>query len=387
MSTEESAGPEEAPALPRTTGHRIIHGDARRMTEVEDGTVHLVVTSPPYPMITMWDAQFARLEPAAGQALAEGDGLGAFEYMHALLDEVWRECRRVLVPGGLLCINIGDAVRTLAGEFRLYPNHSRILRACGELGFRPLPPILWYKPANSPTKFMGSGMLPPGAYVTLEHEYVLLLRNGPPRRFPSAGEKRRRRASALFWEERNRWFSNFWELRGIRQKMGREDARMRSGAFPFELPFRLIQMFSLIGDTVLDPFLGVGTTLRAAAVSGRNSAGYELDAGLAEAAERALVSSLEEDRERMRRRLRDHLTFIAEYRAGGKSPQHRHQVHGYPVVTGQERELRLPSTGELRRDGAGRFCLDHREIVPAEAEGLFSEGLFTEGDGSEDYSE
>ncbi len=350
--------------FPRHSSHRLLTGDARRIGNIEDDSVDLVVTSPPYPLISMWDEQFAALDGAAAEALERDDGPAAFEAMHAVLDAVWRECRRVLRPGGMLCINIGDAVRTMAGEFRLYPNHSRILTSCEQLGLRPLPPVIWYKPANSPTKFMGSGMLPPGAYVTLEHEWVLLLRNGTPRRFTAPEEKRRRRASAVFWEERNRWFSGLWDLRGVRQKMKEGDVRARSGAFPFELPFRLIQMFSLLGDTVLDPFLGAGTTMRAAAVSARNSVGVELDAELAEGAGRALSEAVETDSERMRRRLDDHHAFIEQYRAGGKRPKHLHEAHGYPVVTSQERQLRLPETEQLWAEEARRFTAYHRELIP-----------------------
>jgi DNA modification methylase len=269
-----------------------------------------------------------------------------------------------LRPGCFLCINIGDAVRTLGGEFLLYPNHSRILSAAAKLGFRPLPPIIWYKPANSPTKFMGSGMLPAGAYVTLEHEYVLLLRNGPPRRFRSEAEKVRRRQSALFWEERNRWFANLWELRGTRQGMQEEEMRARSAAFPFELPFRLIQMYSLIGDTVLDPFLGVGTTMRAAAASARHSVGAEMVPEMAGEAEAQLLRRAEQDAARMPARLEAHFDFLREYRSRGKTPRHSHAEHGYPVISSQERDLRLLKTVQLKSEKEGSVTAVHREVEP-----------------------
>ena len=190
------------------TTHRVLVGDARSLG-IPDASVDLVVTSPPYPMIAMWDALFSALDPRVGALLATNPD-AAFEAQHAALDAVWAECRRVLRPGGLLCVNVGDATRTLDGVFRLWPNHARILRACAALGFHVLPDVLWRKPTNAPNKFMGSGMLPGGAYVTYEHEYVLVLRNGPPRAFPGAADKARRRASAYFWEERNTWFSDLW---------------------------------------------------------------------------------------------------------------------------------------------------------------------------------
>jgi DNA modification methylase len=329
-------------------------------------------------MISMWDAQFTALAPSAGEALDAERGWDAYAAMHTVLDEVWSACRRVIAPGGLLCINIGDAVRSVGGEFLLYPNHSRILQACIELGFHPLPSIIWYKPANSPTKFMGSGMLPPGAYVTLEHEYILLLRNGPRRTFTGGEEKERRRASAFFWEERNRWFTNLWDLRGVRQALERGELRTRSAAFPFELPFRLIQMYSLIGDTVLDPFLGTGTSLRAAAASGRHSVGVEVSAELAREADRALHAAAPEDCGRMTRRLEEHLEYVEQYRAAGKEPRHRHAEHGYPVITAQERELQVPATELLQRRGPGAYTAHHRPLVPGEGCTLRREGWQTD---------
>ena len=137
---------------------RLHRADSRDLDFLSPESVELVVTSPPYPMISMWDPQFSRTDPRIGELLADGRGTDAWEAMHRLLDPVWRECLRVLVPGGFLCINIGDAVRTLEGDFRLYGNHGRILSACLFLGFVPFPVILWRKPANSPTKFLGSGM-------------------------------------------------------------------------------------------------------------------------------------------------------------------------------------------------------------------------------------
>ena len=268
-----------------TTRHEIHFTDSRRMSAVGDDTIDLVVTSPPYPMVEMWDEQFAAADPSVGAALSEQAGARTFELMHSALDEVWSECHRILRPGGLACINIGDATRKIGGEFRLFSNHSRVLQKVAGLGFSILPDILWRKPTNAPNKFLGSGMLPAGAYVTYEHEYVLILRKGGPRRF-SPADKARRRRSAFFWEERNAWFSDVWvDLVGARQLLGNAEvdgleARARSAAFPFELAYRLIQMHSLIGDTVLDPFLGTGTTTAAAIASGRASIGFEIEDNL-----------------------------------------------------------------------------------------------------------
>ena len=187
----------------QTTRHQVHFADSREMAAIADGSVSLVVTSPPYPMIELWDPQFGAADAGIADALSSDEGDRAFDLMHARLDAVWSECHRVLQPGGLACINIGDATRKIGGEFRLFSNHSRILQALTKLGFSILPDILWRKPTNAPNKFLGSGMLPGGAYVTYEHEYILIARNGPPRKF-SPADKARRRRSAFFWEERQR---------------------------------------------------------------------------------------------------------------------------------------------------------------------------------------
>jgi DNA modification methylase len=260
-----------------TTTHYIYIDTATKMRAIESNSVALVVTSPPYPMIEMWDEIMANQNPDIQQAINNKDGHLAFELMHSFLDDVWAEVTRVLIPGGFACINIGDATRTLNGEFQLYSNHSRIIQAFSTHGLQNLPNIIWRKQTNAPNKFMGSGMLPSGAYVTLEHEWILIFRKGGKRKFLTEDEKYRRKASSFFWEERNVWFSDLWELKGIKQKIDKTDSRKRSAAYPFDIPYRLINMYSLQGETVLDPFMGTGTTMLAAIASGRNSIGYEID--------------------------------------------------------------------------------------------------------------
>ena len=245
---------------PATGGVRLIHGDARRLAGVDDASVHLVVTSPPYPMIPQWDGLFRTL------------GATRYAGMLRVLSDAWRACYRALVPGGILAVNIGDALRTRAGEFRLWPNAAHTLADAERIGFRPLPYVLWKKPTNRPNAFLGSGFVPPNAYVTLDCEYVLLFRKGALRRLPPHDPARA--ASRFSRAERDRWFSQIWtDVRGVRQAT----SRGRSAAFPPEIPERLIRMFSLVGETVLDPFAGTGTTLAAAARWGRNAIGVEWD--------------------------------------------------------------------------------------------------------------
>jgi len=310
------------------------------MEEVPDSSINLVVTSPPYPMIEMWDTIFSQFQPKIPPLLKKGEGPKAFEAMHQILDTVWKECHRVLKPGGFACINIGDATRTLKERFSLYTNHARILSTAQALGFSALPCILWRKQTNAPNKFMGSGMLPAGAYVTLEHEYILILRKGPKREFSKEADKQNRRESALFWEERNAWFSDIWfDIKGSVQSLGDKTARKRSGAYPFELAHRLINMYSVKGDQVLDPFLGTGTTMAAAMATSRNSVGYELDAslgpGISALAETMDITAAQVIRQRLIR----HITFVLERMETKGYLKHQNRHYGFPVMTAQEREL------------------------------------------------
>jgi DNA modification methylase len=341
------------------TSHTLHIGDARDLSAVPSGSVHLVVTSPPYPMIAMWDEVFAELAPGSVAALEAGQGRAAFEAMHAVLDAVWEECARVLAPGGFACVNIGDATRSLAEEFALYPNQARISTALSRVGLTPLPDILWRKPSNAPNKFMGSGMLPAGAYVTYEHEYVLIFRKGGKREFTGA-ERTRRSESAYFWEERNLWFSDLWtDLRGTRQGLGAGAPRERSAAFPFELPWRLVHMFSVQGDVVLDPFVGTGTTMAAAFAAGRQSVGVERALELAPRVGAALEAAVGEGRRRAEERLVAHFAAMAEREGRGKTPLHRSTVYGFGVVTGQEQAVRVLAPVALHSSGEGAWVGEH----------------------------
>nr|WP_319494845.1 site-specific DNA-methyltransferase [uncultured Desulfobacter sp.] len=322
------------------TIHTNYIGTAAKMKKLADRSVNLVVTSPPYPMIDMWDDIFGAQDPKIAKALKKSDGPLAFELMHQVLDKIWDELFRVLSPGGFACINIGDATRTIKDHFALYPNHARILTATQALGFTSLPCILWRKQTNAPNKFMGSGMLPAGAYVTLEHEYILILRKGGKREFTSPESKENRRQSALFWEERNQWFSDVWmDLKGTRQAMGKKKTRDRSGAFPFELAYRLINMYSVKDDLVLDPFIGTGTTTLAAIAAGRNSAGYEIDPTLLENFYDKCKDSLGWFSSAIQHRIDLHTQFVKERLDTGKPIKYENIHYGFPVITRQEKEL------------------------------------------------
>lgn len=334
-----------------TSTHKIIIGPAQNMQQISNNSIELIVTSPPYPMIEMWDNIMSEQNPKIKTALKNNDGSLAFELMHKELDKVWTEVERVLKPGGFACINIGDATRTINGDFQLYPNHSRIISAFQKLGIPNLPNIIWRKQTNAPNKFMGSGMLPSGAYVTLEHEWILIFRKGGKRQFKTESEKLRRKESSFFWEERNVWFSDLWDLKGTKQKINNSETRKRSAAFPFELAYRLINMYSLQGDTVLDPFLGTGTTTIASIASKRNSVGYEID---------SVFSNIIKDNIKntpvnvlnsyIQNRIDKHKQFLDERNADPKKKEinHYNKKLKMQVITSQETEIKLSFIEKLK---------------------------------------
>jgi len=330
------------------TTHTILIQDAARMDKIPSGSIDLIVTSPPYPMIEMWDNLFAGRNKALALVLQKKQGPKAFELMHQILDPVWDEAFRVLKKGGFACINIGDAVRTLQSDFAVYSNHTRILRHLLQIGFTALPMIIWRKQTNAPNKFMGSGMLPAGAYVTLEHEYILILRKGGKRKFLSDTEKQNRRQSAIFWEERNLYFSDIWfDIKGSRQDLHNKELRKRSAAFPFELAYRLINMYSVKNDIVLDPFLGTGTTLAAAMTAARNSIGCEIEKKFLDSIMGIKNNIIPLAREITENRLKSHLSFITERTAAGKPVKHTNLPYGFPVITRQEKEIIINELKEV----------------------------------------
>jgi DNA modification methylase len=287
--------------------------------------------------------------------------------MHAVLDAVWDEVTRVLAPGGIACVNVGDATRTVE-RFRVYHNHARVARALAERGLEPLPDVLWRKPANSAAKFMGSGTLPPNAYVTLEHEYVLVFRNGARRSFEPGAD--RRYEAAYFWEERNEWFSDVWtDVRGELQALdrdGADDLRDRTAAYPLEIPYRLVCMYSTYGDRVLDPFWGTGTTTLAAMAAARDSVGVEIAPDLVRAFEDRVGEVPAIARRVAERRLRDHAAFVRQRRENGEEFAHRAEHYDTPVVTKAERSIRLYAVDSVTETPEG-YRVHHEpvESIPA----------------------
>jgi DNA modification methylase len=344
------------------THHTVTYSDSKNMEAVPSESVDLMVTSPPYPMIEMWDEMFAQQRSSVKAALKNGEGSKAFESMHEMLGPIWKEVYRVLKFGGFACINIGDATRTINGNFVLYPNHMKILTSALKLGFTALPCILWRKQTNAPNKFMGSGMLPAGAYVTLEHEYILILRKGPKREFKKEKDKKIRRESAIFWEERNSWFSDVWfDIKGTPQALNDKDARLRSAAYPFEIVYRLINMYSAKGDVVLDPFLGTGTTTVAAIASGRNSIGYEIDPAMKKAVDRMKDAVVDSSKQIIRNRLYKHMEFVVDRLKTKGMFKYENVYYGFPVMTAQEKELIINDPLSILRPEAGIFEVEYSD--------------------------
>ncbi len=319
------------------TEHKVFYSDSRKMSKVKDGTVDLVITSPPYPMVQMWDGAFSSMSDMVKETLAAEEGKAAFTAMHDVLDRVWSEVDRTLRPGGTVCINVGDAARKIGNSFELYPNHSRIIQTFQYMGYKNLPMIIWRKTTNKPNKFMGSGMLPPNAYVTLEHEFILIFRKPGTRSYSEPRGK-----SAYFWEERNAWFSDVWsDIRGTFQSL-EKGTRQRSGAYPTEIPYRLINMYSVMGDTILDPFLGTGTTTLAAIASGRNSVGFEFDKGMKEVIDDRMSKAKTYSRKIVWSRKKAHKKFVEAREEDGKKLKYHSPTEGQKVMTKQEMNMDLP---------------------------------------------
>lgn len=247
----------------KPTVHRLINGDARDLSYVDDESVHLVVTSPPY-----WNLKRYNENP---------DQLGHvqdYETFLGELEKVWRHVFRLLVPGGRLVCVVGDVcvARRKFGRHLVFPLHADICVICRRIGFDNLNPIVWHKIANASyevsngSKFLGKPY-EPNAIIKNDMEFILMQRKPGGYRQPS-GEQRD--ASRISKEEFDRWFQQIWNITGASTKH-------HPAPFPLELATRLVRMFSFTGDTVLDPFCGSGTTMVAALRTGRNSIGVEID--------------------------------------------------------------------------------------------------------------
>lgn len=266
----------------QSTTHRVVLGDSRSaMDGLPKGSVHLVVTSPPY-----WNLKEYESESAEAQ-------LGHIDDRREFLDsmnEIWRRCYDLLAPGGRLCIVVGDVCRSRKafGRHVVEPLHAYLQVECQSLGFDPLSPIIWHKIANMKTEVGGSGATlgkpyEPNAIIKSDIEYVLLFRKPGGYRRPTVEQ---RAFSLIAKQDHQRWFQQIWtDVTGEMQ-------RGHPAPYPVEVPRRLIGMFSFVGDTVLDPFLGTGTTTAAAMQMQRNSIGIEVEPAYVEMARKRLAPTL-----------------------------------------------------------------------------------------------
>jgi site-specific DNA-methyltransferase (adenine-specific) len=260
-------------------------GDARHLDWIADGSVHLVVTSPPYWTLKAYPEHRGQL------GLVED-----YEKFHDELDKVWTHCFRALVPGGRLVCVVGDVClsRRRHGRHMVMPLHADIVVRARRLGFDNLSPVFWYKIANANyevengSSFLGKPF-EPNAIIKNDVEFILFLRKPGGYRQPT---EEQRELSRLSKDEHQEWFQQVWNLGGASTKH-------HPAPFPEELAYRLVRMFSFVGDTVLDPFMGTGTTLLAAAKCGRNAVGVEVEPSYARMArerlERELTSLFEGD--------------------------------------------------------------------------------------------
>lgn len=246
------------------TEHVLYHADARNLSFLKADSVHLILTSPPY---------FNLKEYRRGQ-----NQLGIIDDYQQFVDElekVWRECYRILVPGGRVVCVVGDVClsRRTNGRHAVMPLHSDIAVTCRKIGFDNLNPIFWHKisnaayEANTNSSILGKPY-EPNAIIKNDMEYILMERKPGGYRKPT---EKQRIESRIGKEDFHNWFSQIWELPGASTKNG------HPAPFPLELATRLIKMFSFVGDTVLDPFSGSGTTMLAAANINRNSIGVETE--------------------------------------------------------------------------------------------------------------
>ncbi|OLS20292.1 MAG: Modification methylase MjaI [Candidatus Heimdallarchaeota archaeon LC_3] len=343
------------------TIHKVHFTNSQNLDLVDDSSISLVVTSPPYPMIEMWDNLFSNLNPLIKESLENKEGSNAFKLMHNELDTVWSGIFRKLIPGGIVCINIGDATRTINKNFQLFSNHSRIIQSLIGNGFQMLPEIIWRKQTNAPNKFMGSGMLPPNAYVTLEHEFIIIARKSGKREFKNKNDKSIRNKSSYFWEERNTWFSDLWDFKGTDQNLSNTNTRSRSAAFPFELAYRLINMFSVQLDTILDPFVGTGTTTLASIATGRNSVGYEIELSMKDLLFEKISNSKKEINKLIVDRVSKHKNFVEERIQKEKVVKYTNQEAGFPVITQQETKLKLNSVNSINLINTDHFEVSYED--------------------------
>lgn len=249
------------------THHELYHDDSRdRLKQLDDESLSCVVTSPPY---------FNIKEYNGGGSEGQLGDINDYEEFNEFLDDVWRECYRAIQPGGRLCVVVGDVLQSRSehGRHQVIPLHSTIQEHAREIGFDNLAPVIWYKIGNASLEAGGNARFlgkpyEPGAVIKNDIEYILLFRKPGGYRSPSV---EKRILSAIEADEHQKMFRQLWD------DINGEPQTDHPAPYPAELAERLIRMFSFVGDTVLDPFAGTGSTAVAASRCGRDSISVELE--------------------------------------------------------------------------------------------------------------
>ncbi|MBN2310154.1 MAG: site-specific DNA-methyltransferase [Candidatus Hydrogenedentes bacterium] len=288
------------------TKHQLVLGDARDLSFLADSSVHMVLTSPPY-----WALKKYEDNPDQMGNMAD------YEHFLSELQKVWQHVFRILVPGGRLVCVVGDVClsrRKNRGRHVVVPLHADICVMCRKIGFDNLNPIIWHKIANASyevsngSKFLGKPY-EPNAIIKNDIEFILMQRKPGGYRKPT---EEQRESSRIAKSDFDKWFRQFWNISGASTKE-------HPAPFPLELAYRLVRMFSFSGDTVVDPFVGTGTTMLAAMKSGRNSIGIEIEPKYARMAARRLIAEKDDLFESRQ------LECLRAYHEAGKSALSLHE--------------------------------------------------------------
>lgn len=323
------------------TNHRFI----RKLASNKDLQPHLIITAPPAVMTQESDAYWTSKNKSISSILAKGKAQLAFEAQHNVLDKGWSEAYERLRTGGYLCIIVKRSSRKFSDRYSFYDNASRITYACQKIGFDALPSIKWRKPSKTPPHYMGSGMLPAGAYVVSQHDDILIFRKGAPRVFEKE-EQDHRSQSALFCKERNDWYLDHWsDIPTTPLDNYLRDATIHH--LPSELYIRMMMMYSIQGDTVLDPYGDNLLTSIAGAVLGRHTWTVhheDIETSLLLYKKRQLKALLHD---RSANRIIDHLAYAKT--KDGLLMRYKNKPLGLPVQTTQEKNIQNYAIQSIKR--------------------------------------
>lgn len=315
------------------TVHKFLQRGFNDSIQLDDDSVPLIITNPPVPMSSTSDALWAEQDGRIERLMGSEHGMKAFEAIHKVLVHTWKEVHRVLTPGGVFAVFVDDVARTIGEDFRLYSNQSKIIGACSKLGFDLLPSISISCPNPKYTKYVGSGLLPVGAYVPVESQALLFFRKKGKREFYKK-DKELRAQSAMLWEERNAWLGKTWQI---------EDKK--------EFYRRVIMMWSIYGDVIIDPFARDSSLSLATASAGRSSISYYLkkSKGSPSASFLTKRNTKQKLNEIIESRISDHWRYVQSKNM--LYFRYKNGNHGFPVKSSQEKSLAVFLVKSISRSG------------------------------------